>query len=295
MGTRLNFSTTFHPQTDGQSERTIQALEEMLRACVLEFKGTWDEYIVLLEFAYNNHFHSSTSMAPYEALYGRKCRSPLYWDKEGTTILEGPDIIQNAVDKIDILKSRLKAVQDRQKSYADQHRREMEYQVGEKVFLKVSPWKGVLRFGNKGKLSLRYIGPYEIIEKVGPLAYKLALPPKLFQIHDVFHVSMLRRYRSDPTHVLKDQAIEISNNLSYMEEPVSIVDYKVKQLRNREIPIVKVIWRNHSTEEATWETEHYLNTNYLGFLQARNHKTFTLPLSLISESRDEILFKGGRL
>ena len=262
LGTRLNFSTSFHPQTDGQSERTIQTLEEMLRACVLEFKGVWDEYIALLEFAYNNHFHSSIGMAPYEALYGRKCRSPLYWDKEGTTILEGPDIIQNAVDKIDIVKSRLKAVQDRQKSYADQHRREMEYQVGEKVFLKVSPWKGVLRFGNKGKLSPRYIGPYEIIEKVGPLAYKLALPPKLSQIHDVFHVSMLRRYRSDPTHVLKDQAIEISNNLSYMEEPVSIVDYKVKQLRNREIPIVKVIWRNHSTEQATWETEEKMRKEY---------------------------------
>ena len=141
LGTRLNFSTAFHPQTDGQSERTIQTLEGMLRACVIEFKGSWDEYIALMEFAYNNQFHSSIGMAPYEALYGRKCRSPVYWDKEGTMILEGPDIVQNMMDKVNIVKEKLKAAQDRHKSYVDQNRREMEYQVGEKVFLKVSPWK----------------------------------------------------------------------------------------------------------------------------------------------------------
>ena len=126
MGTRLNFSTAFHPQTDGQSERTFQTLEGMLRACVIEFKGSWDEYIPLMEFAYNNYFHSSIGMAPYEALYGRKCRSPLYWDKEGTTILEGIDLVQNAMDKVNIVKEKLKAAQDRQKSYVDQHRIEME-------------------------------------------------------------------------------------------------------------------------------------------------------------------------
>ncbi|WOG86435.1 hypothetical protein DCAR_0205639 [Daucus carota subsp. sativus] len=262
MGTRLNFSTAFHPQTDGQSERTIQTLEEMLRACVIEFKGSWDEYIALMEFAYNNHFHSSIGMAPYEALYGRKCRSPLYWAKEGTIILEGPELVQNAVDKVNIVKAKLKATQDRQKSYVDQNRREMEYQVGDKVFLKVSPWKGVMRFSNKGKLSPRYIGPYEIIEKIGPLAYRLALPPELSQIHDVFHVSMLRRYRSDHTHVLKDHGIEINDNLSYIEEPVKIIGHKTKQLRNREIPLVKVLWRNHAVEEATWETEEHMRSKY---------------------------------
>ena len=138
----------------------------------------------------------------------------------------------------------------------------MEYQVGEKVFLRVSPWKGVMRFGNKGKLSPRYIGPYEIIEKVGPLAYTLALPPEFSQIHNVFHVSMLIKYHSDPTHVLKDQTVEISHNLSYVEEPVSIVDYKAKKLRTREIPMVKVIWKNHSKEEATWETEEKMRKQY---------------------------------
>ena len=153
LGTKLNFSTAFHPQTDGQSERTIQTLEDMLRACVLEFKGAWDEHISLMEFAYNNQYHSSIQMAPYEALYGRKCRSPIYWDEEGTRVLEGPEIVQDTMDKVKLIKSRLKAAQDRQKSYADQHRREMEYEVGEKVFLRVSPWKVVIRFSMKGKLS----------------------------------------------------------------------------------------------------------------------------------------------
>ena len=138
----------------------------------------------------------------------------------------------------------------------------MEFQVGEKVFLRVSPWKGIMRFGNKGKLSPHYIGPYEIIERVGPLAYKLALPPELTQIHNVFHVSMLQRYRSDPSHVLRDSEVEISENLSYIEEPISIVDRKVKQLRKREISMVKVIWKNHGIEEATWETEEKMKRDY---------------------------------
>ena len=203
LGTKLHFSTAFHPQTDGQSERTIKTLEDMLRACVLEFQGSWDDYVTLIEFAYNNHYHSSIGMAPYEALYGRKCRCPVYWDEEGTRILEGPELIQKTGDNVKLIRSKLKAAQDRQKSYVDQHRREMEYNVGDKVFLRVSPWKGVLRFGKKGKLSPRYIGPYEIVARIGPLVYRLALPQELSQLHDVFHVSMLRRYRSDPSHVVQ--------------------------------------------------------------------------------------------
>ena len=139
LGTKLYFSTAFHPLTDGQSERTIQTLEDMLRACVIEFQGTWYTYIALMEFAYNNQYHSSIGMAPYEALHGRKCRSPICWDKEGLEILKGPEIVQAMVDKVNVVKSKLKIAQDRQKSYFDQHRREMEYQVGEKVFLRVSP------------------------------------------------------------------------------------------------------------------------------------------------------------
>ena len=163
---------------------------------------------------------------------------------------------------MDIIKSKLKAVQDQQKSYVDQHRTKMEFQVGEKVFLRVSPWKGIMRFGNKGKLSQRYIGPYEVIERVGPLAYKLALPPELARIHNVFHVSMLRRYRLDPSHVIKDSEVKIAENLSYVEEPVSIIDRRVKQLRQRKIPMVTVNWKNHGIEEATWETEEKMRRDY---------------------------------
>ncbi|XP_020536151.1 uncharacterized protein LOC110009863 [Jatropha curcas] len=138
----------------------------------------------------------------------------------------------------------------------------MEYQVREKVFLKVSPWKGVTRFGQKGKLSPRYIGPYEILERIGPLAYRLALPPELAQIHDVLHVSMLRRYRSDPSHVIQTQDIQVSDHLSYVEEPVAIIRYQTKKLRNKEIPLVKVLWQNHYRKEAKWETKQHMRQNY---------------------------------
>ena len=119
-----------------------------------------------------------------------------------------------------------------------------------------------MRFGNKGKLSSRYIRPYKILERVGPLAYKLALPPELATIHNVFHVRMLRRYRSDPSYVLKDSEVEVSENLTYVEEPMTIMDYKVKQLRKRAIPMVKVIWKNHGIKDATWETEEKMRRDY---------------------------------
>ncbi|KAL0362072.1 UNVERIFIED_CONTAM: hypothetical protein Scaly_1162400 [Sesamum calycinum] len=166
------------------------------------------------------------------------------------------------VDKIQPVKKCLKAAQDRQKSYADKHCREMEYEVEKKVFLKVSPWRGILRFGKKGKLSPRYIRPYEILERVGPLAYRLALPSELSQIHDVFHVSMLRRYRSDPSHILRELEIEISKELTYVEEPIKILDRSIKKLRNKEIPMVKVRWSHHSPREATWEVEENMIEKY---------------------------------
>ncbi|KAK5811692.1 hypothetical protein PVK06_027050 [Gossypium arboreum] len=262
LGTKLHFSTAFHPQTDGQSERIIQILEDMLRCCILEFSGSWERYLPLIEFAYNNSFQSSIKMAPYEALYGRKCRTPLFWTELGESKIFGVDLIKDAERKVKVIRESLKAATDCQKSYADLKRKDIEYQVGDKVFLKVSPWKKILRFGRKGKLSPRFIGPYEISERVGPVAYRLILPPELEKIHDVFHVSMLRRYRSDLSHIISPSEVEIQANMSYEEEPIRILAREVKELRNKRVPLVKVLWLKHGIEEATWEPENSMKERY---------------------------------
>ncbi|KAK5833758.1 hypothetical protein PVK06_017613 [Gossypium arboreum] len=234
----------------------------MLRCCILEFSGSWERYLPLIEFAYNNSFQSSIKMAPYEALYGRKCRTPLFWTELGENKIFGVDLIKDAEQKVKVIRENLKIASDRQKSYADLKRKDIEYQVGDKVFLKVSPWKKILRFGRKGKLSSRFIGPYEISERVGPVAYRLILPPKLEKIHDVFHVSMLRRYRSDPSHVISPSEVKIQADMSYEEEPIRILAREVKELRNKRVPLVKVLWLKHGMEEATWEPENSMKERY---------------------------------
>uniref|UniRef100_A0A2N9I7U4 RNA-directed DNA polymerase n=1 Tax=Fagus sylvatica TaxID=28930 RepID=A0A2N9I7U4_FAGSY len=239
LGTNLNFSTAFHPQTDGQSERTIQILEDMLRACVLDLKGSWANHLCLVEFAYNNSFQSSIGMAPYEALYGRKCRSPICWDEVGVRKILGPEIIQRTCEKVDLIRERLRTAQSRQKSYADKRRKDLEFEVGDMVFLRVAPMKGVMRFGKKGKLSPRFVGPFEILEKIGPVAYRLALPPALSGIHNVFHVSMLRKYIPEPSHVLSYDQLQIKDDLSYEEVPIEILDRKEHMLRTKSIPLGK--------------------------------------------------------
>ncbi|KAK5804072.1 hypothetical protein PVK06_031721 [Gossypium arboreum] len=201
-------------------------------------------------------------MAPYEALYGRKCRSPVCWTELNERKVIGPELIQETEETVKKIKDRLKAAFDRQKSYADLKRRDIEYSVGDKVFLKVSPWKKVLRFGRKGKLTPRFIGSYEIVERIGPVAYRLGLPSELQRIHDVFHVSMLRKYRSDPSHIISTEDIEVRPDLSYEEEPVQILAREVKELRNKKVPLVKVLWRNHNVEEATWEPEETMRGQY---------------------------------
>ena len=233
LGTRLAFSTAFHPQTDGQSERTIQTLEDMLRACVLDFQKSWNVYLPLVEFAYNNSFHSSIGMAPYEALYGRKCRSPIHWDEIGERKFLGPELVQRTGEAVEKIRKRMLTAQSRQKSYADVRRRKLEFNVGDKVFLKIAPMRGVMRFGKKGKLSPRYIGPFEILERIGDLAYKLALPPSLASVHNVFHVSMLKKYIQNSSHVLSYEQLKLSSDLSNEERPVQILEREEKQLRSR--------------------------------------------------------------
>ena len=155
-------------------------------------------------------------MAPYEALYGWKCRTPMCWTELNELKVIGPDIVKDTEEKVQVVRQRLKAASDRQKSYVDLKMRDIEYEVGDKVFLKVSPLRKILRFGHKGKLSPRFIGSYEILERIGPMAYRLALPPELAKLHDVFHVSMLRRYRSDKSHILPVQEIQVQEDFHMM-------------------------------------------------------------------------------
>ena len=230
-------------------------LEDMLRSCVIDYEGSWDRHIPLVEFVNNNIFQSSIGMAPYEALYGRKCRTPLCWTELSEKKIIGLNLIQETEKKMKMIREKLKVATDRQKSYANMRRKDIQYEIGEKLFLNVSPWKKVMRFGENGKLSPRFIRPYEVIEKVGLVAYRLALPPKLEKIHNVFHVSMLRRYRSNPSHVVSSETIELKLDLTYEEGPVEILAQEVKELQKKRIPLVKVLWRNHKTKEATWESK----------------------------------------
>ncbi|GKA01618.1 putative reverse transcriptase domain-containing protein [Tanacetum coccineum] len=173
LSTQLDMSTAYHPQTDGQSKRIIQTLEDMLRACVLDFGKSLDKHLPLVEFLYNNSYHTSIKAAPSEALYGRKCRSPICWAEVGDSQLTGPEIIHETTEKIVQIKSCIQVVRGRQKSYADVRQKPLEFQVGDKVML--SPWKGVIRFGKRGKLNPCYIGPFKIIAKVRTVTY-LELP-----------------------------------------------------------------------------------------------------------------------
>ncbi|GJS60821.1 putative reverse transcriptase domain-containing protein [Tanacetum coccineum] len=185
LGTQLDMSTTYHPQTDGQSERTIQTLKDMLRACVIDFRKGWDRYLPLVEFSYNNSYHTSIKAAPFEALYEKTIQ----------------------------IKKRIQAARDRQKSYADRRRKPLEFQVGDKVMLKVSPWKGVIRFGKRGKLNPRYIGPFKVLAKGGIVAYRLEIPDQLSRVHSTFHVSNMKKCFSDEPLVIPFDEIQIDDKL----------------------------------------------------------------------------------
>ena len=190
-------------------------------------------------------------MAPFEALYGRRCRSPIEWFEIGETKLLEPNLVQDSIEKVCLIRERLVAAQSRQKAYADHRRRDLEFLVGDHVFLWVPPMKGMMWFGKKGKLNPCYIRPFEILDKLGAEVYQLALPLELSMIYHVFHVSILRKYLPDPSHVLTPHTIQLGEDLTYEEEPIDIVDHQMKKLYSKEVASVKVIWRNHLEEEAT--------------------------------------------
>ncbi|GJR04097.1 putative reverse transcriptase domain-containing protein [Tanacetum coccineum] len=262
LGTKLHMSTTYHPETDGQSERTIQTLEDMLRACVMDFDGSWDTHLPLIEFSYNNSYHKSIKCAPFEALYGQKCKSPVIWAEVGESQLIGPEIMQETTEKIVQIKERMKMAWSRQKSYADKRRKPLEFKVEDKVLLKVSLWKGMVRFGKKGKLAPRYVGPFEIVEYVRPVAYRMKLPQDLSCIHDTFHVSNLKKCLAKSDIQVPLEEIEIDENLCFVKEPIEIVARDVKKLKRRRIPLVKVRWNSRQGAEYTWEREDQFKTKY---------------------------------
>ncbi|GJZ64650.1 putative reverse transcriptase domain-containing protein [Tanacetum coccineum] len=236
LGTNSDMSTAYHPQTDGQSERTIQTLEDMLRACVIKFGSSWDRHLPLVEFSYNNSYLASIKAAPYETLYGQKCRSPI--------------------------KNRLLTVRSRQKSYADRRTKPLEFEVSDMVLLKVSPWNGAVRFGKRRKLSPCYIGQFKILARVGHVAYTLELPEELKGIHSTFHVSNLKKCLAKGDIVVPMDEIQHDDKLHMIEEPVEVVDRKVKRLKQSRIPIVKVRWNSQRGPEFTWEREDQIKKKY---------------------------------
>ncbi|GKF62967.1 putative reverse transcriptase domain-containing protein [Tanacetum coccineum] len=198
LGTQLDISTAYHPKTNGQSERTIQTLEYS--------------------------YHASNKAAPFEALYGRKCRSPVCWAKVGDVQLMGPEIIHETTKKIVQIQQCLQAARDRQRSYANVRRKPLEFEVGDHVMLKVSPQKGVFRFGKRGKLNPWYIRPFKILKRVSPVAYTLELPEELGSVHSTFHVSNVKKCLSDEFLVIPMKELRLDDTLNFVEEPVEVMD-----------------------------------------------------------------------
>ncbi|GKA26367.1 putative reverse transcriptase domain-containing protein [Tanacetum coccineum] len=233
LGTQLDMSTAYHPQTDGQSERTIQTLEDMLRACIMDFGKGWDIHLSLIEFSYNNSYHTSIKAAPFEVLYGRKCHSPICWAEVGDAQLTGLEIVRETTEKIIQIKHRLQASRDRQRIHADKRRKPLEFQVGDKI-----------------------------LAKVRTVAYQLELLEQLNRVHSTFHISNLKKYLSDEPLAIQLDEIHVDDKLNFIEEPVEIMDRKVKRLKQSRILFVKVRWNSRRGPEYTWEREDQMQKKY---------------------------------
>jgi hypothetical protein len=218
----------------------------MLRACVIHFDKSWDKCLALAEFAYNNSYHASLKMAPFEALYGGRCCTPLNWSQVGERTLFGPKLVQEAEEKVNVIRENLRSAQMRQKSYHDKARAPREFEVGNHVYIKVSPTKGVQRFGVKWKLAPRYIGPYEVTEKFGTTAYRIRLPDQLSVVHDVFHVSQLKCEQVPETQIIEETNVEIESDLSLAEYPMRVLDHKETQTRRQKVKMYKIQWSHHT-------------------------------------------------
>jgi hypothetical protein len=238
----------------------------MLRACVISLKGSWKKWLPLAEFSYNNSYQESIKMALFEALYGHKCRIPLNWVEPRERRYYGIDFVKEAKEQVRTIQKHIEVTQSRQKSYTDK-RRPIEFEVGDNVYLRVSPMKGVQRFGVKRKLAPRYVGIYQIIEKSGRLAYKLQLPLELSAIFNVFHVSQLKKYLWVPKERIETRDIKIKSDLAYEEQPMQLLDTKERVTQNWVIKFYKVVCSNLSERNVTWEREDYLREVYPAFYE----------------------------
>ncbi|KAI3686846.1 hypothetical protein L1987_80535 [Smallanthus sonchifolius] len=233
-------STAYHSQTDGQTERIIQTLEDTLRACVIDFGNSWETHLPLVEFSYNNNYHISIKATPFEALYGRKCRSPIYWTEVGDSQLTGPEIVFETSEMIIQIINRMTASRNRQKSYADKRQKPLEFQI---------------------------------VKRIGPVAYQLDLPEVLSGVHNVFHVSNLKKCLADKTLVVPLEELQIDEQLRFIEEPVEIIDREVKTLKHNKIPIVRVHWNSKHGPEFTWEREDQMMRKYLHLFKQSTSNT----------------------
>jgi hypothetical protein len=229
----------------------------MLRACALQGQSRWDKRLPYAEFSYNNSYQASLKMSPFQALYGRSCRTPLQWDQPGEKQVFGPDIMLEAEEDIKMVLENMKIAQSRQRSYADTRRRELSFEVGDFVYLKVSPIRGV-----KGKLAPCYVGLYQILARRGDVAYQLSLPEGLSAVHDVFHVFQLKKCLRVPEEQLPMEGLEVQEDLTYIEKPAQILETADRVTRRKTIRMCKVRWSHHSEEEATWEREDDLMAKY---------------------------------
>nr|GEV01047.1 putative reverse transcriptase domain-containing protein [Tanacetum cinerariifolium] len=259
LGTNLDMSIAYHLEIDGKSERTIQTLEEMLRVCVIDFGKGWVKHFPLVEFSYNNSYHASIKVAPYE----------------------------ETTEKIILIKQRIQAARDRQKSYVNRKRKPMEFNVGDRVMLKVSPWKGVVRFIKRGKLNPRYIGPFKVLAKVGDVAYRLELPQELSRVHHTFHVLNLKKCYTDEPLAMSLEGVHIDETLQFVEEPVEIMEREIKRLKRSRIPLVKVRLNSRRGPEFTWKREDSFKLKY--------PHLFTNRTSSSTTSGGALLWKRGVL
>nr|GEX58559.1 putative reverse transcriptase domain-containing protein [Tanacetum cinerariifolium] len=240
LGTSLDMSMTYHLQIDGQSKRTIQTLEDMLCAYAIDFGKGWVNHLSLVEFSYNNSYHASIKAAPFEALYGQKCRSLVCWAEVGEVQLTGPEIVQETTKKIIQIKKTIQAARDRQKSYADLKRKPLEFQVEIELFLR----------------------PFKMLAKLGAVAYKLELSQELSMVNNTFHVSNLKKCYADESLAVPLDGLCIDDKLHFVEEPIEIMDQEVKRLKRSHITIIEVRWNSRRGHEFTWEREDQFRKKY---------------------------------